>query len=285
MVVGSARPRGPRSPGVRHDVVSGRTERVHRLSVALVHDCRCHLASGSIRGRQPARPQIPCHRAGDQAFTAGFLHVWALGVATGLAYYVVPKASGQPLANRQLARVGFWSLLFGAVWMGPAQLVGGPAPEWLQGVASVLGLAIPVASVANAVNLALTVGPEWKNLGRRPILASAVAGSAMAAIAGIATAIAGFRSAAVLVAFTPFWDGVIYLLLFGAVMLLFASFAWLAIPTLVGRMIDSQPRGLEVGSKDDLCRRRGLPVPGDGRAGRRVRMGRRRLQRTGRKYR
>ena len=178
----------------------------------------------------------------DQAFTAGFLHVWALGVATGLAYYVVPKASGQPLANRQLARVGFWSLLFGAVWMGPAQLVGGPAPEWLQGVASVLGLAIPVASVANAVNLALTVGPEWKNLGRRPILASAVAGSAMAAIAGIATAIAGFRSAAVLVAFTPFWDGVIYLLLFGGVILLFASFAWLAIPTLVGRMIDSQQR-------------------------------------------
>ena len=30
--------------------------------------------------------------------------------------------------------------------------------------------------------------------------------------------------------------------MFGAVILLFASFAWLAIPTLVGRMIDSQPR-------------------------------------------
>jgi len=179
---------------------------------------------------------------GDLAFSAGFLHVWALGVATGLAYYVVPKASGQPLANRQLARVGFWSLLFGAVWMGPAQLVAGPTPEWLPAVAAVLGLAIPVASTANAVNLALTIGPEWRNIGRRPILAAAVAGSALAAIAGIATAIAGFRSAAVLVAFTPFWDGVIYLLMFGAVILLFASFAWLAIPTLVGRMIDSQKR-------------------------------------------
>ena len=64
----------------------------------------------------------------------------------------------------------------------------------------------------------------------------------MAAVAGIVTGIAGFRSAAVLVAFTPFWDGVIYLLVFGAVILLFASFAWLAIPTLVGRMIDSQAR-------------------------------------------
>ena len=179
---------------------------------------------------------------GDAAFMAGFLHVWALGVAIGLAYYVVPKASGQPLANRQLARVGFWSLLFGAVWMGPVQLVAGPAPEWLQGVASVLGLAIPVASIANAVNLALTVGPEWKNLGRRPLLASAIAGSGMAAVAGIVTGIAGFRSSAVLLAFTPFWDGVTYLLVFGAVILLFASFTWLAIPTLVGRMIDSQAR-------------------------------------------
>jgi cbb3-type cytochrome oxidase subunit 1 len=137
--------------------------------------------------------------------------------------------------------------------MGPAQLVAGPAPEWLQGVAAVLGLAIPVAATANAVNLALTVGPEWKNLGRRPILAAAVAGSAMGAIAGIVTAIAGFRSAAVLVAYTPFWDGVSYLLMFGAVILLFASFAWLAIPTLVGRMIDSQKRALRLVRRNTLA--------------------------------
>jgi hypothetical protein len=73
-------------------------------------------------------------------------------------------------------------------------------------------------------------------------LASALVGSALGAVAGIVTGIAGFRSAAVVVAFTPFWEGVTYLLMFGAVLLLFASFAWLAIPTLVGRMIDSQAR-------------------------------------------
>ena len=137
--------------------------------------------------------------------------------------------------------------------MGPAQLVAGPAPEWLQGVAAVLGLAIPVASIANAVNLALTIGPEWRNIGRRPILASAMAGAGMAAIAGIVTGIAGFRSAAVLVAFTPFWEGVIYLLVFGAVILLFASFAWLAIPTLVGRMIDSQTRASKLVRRNVLA--------------------------------
>jgi cbb3-type cytochrome oxidase subunit 1 len=201
-------------------------------------------AAGNLPGLRPLANAL-----GDLVFTAGFLHVWALGVATGIAYYVVPKASGQPLANRQLARVGFWSLLFGAVWMGPVQLVAGPAPDWLAGVGAVLGLAIPVASVANAVNLAMTVGPEWKNIGKRPILAASVAGSGLAAVAGILTAIAGFRSTAVLLAFTPFWEGVAYLLIFGAVALLFASFAWLAIPTLVGRMLDSQARASKVVSR------------------------------------
>jgi cbb3-type cytochrome oxidase subunit 1 len=115
----------------------------------------------------------------DLVFEAGFISVWGLGVATGLAYYVVPKASGQPLANRQLARVGFWSLLFGGVFMGPAQLVAGPAPEWLQGVAAVLGLAFPIGALANTTNLALTIGPEWRDIGSRPVLLAAMAGSGL----------------------------------------------------------------------------------------------------------
>ncbi|MGH8928053.1 MAG: cbb3-type cytochrome c oxidase subunit I [Acidimicrobiia bacterium] len=179
---------------------------------------------------------------GDMVFGAGFLHVWAVGICTGLAYYVVPKVSGMPLASRQLARVGFWSLLFGAVWMGPAQLVGGPAPEWLPGIASVLGLALPVAMIANATNIALTIGPEWKNIGRKPVMAAAVGGAVLAALVGILSALASFRSASLLVAFTMFWEGIIHLMVFGAVILLFAAFAWQAIPNLVGRSVDSEAR-------------------------------------------
>lgn len=182
----------------------------------------------------------------DLVFSAGFLNVWALGVATGLAYYVVPKASGQPLANRQLARVGFWSLLFGAVWMGPAQLVAGPAPEWLQAVASVLGLALPIGAIANTVNLAMTIGPEWKNIVRKPVLLSAMMGSGLGALATVTAAIAGFRSAAVLVGFTIFWDAVLHLLVFGAAGLLFAAFAWQAVPNLVGRALRSETRAIRL---------------------------------------
>lgn len=176
---------------------------------------------------------------GDLVFSAGYLHVWGLGVATGIAYYVVPKASGQPLANRQLARVGFWSLLFGAVWVGPAQLTGGPGPEWLAGISSVLGLALPVGAAANTVNLALTIGPGWKEIGRKPIVLAAIAGLGLGVLGATIAAIANFRSAAVLLGFTTFWEGTLHMLVFGAIALLFASFAWQAVPNLVGRGLRS----------------------------------------------
>ena len=189
-------------------------------------------------GNVPGLQSVASH-LGDLVSTAGLLHVWGLGVATGLAYYVVPKASDQPLASRQLARVGLWSLLFGAVWSGPGQLVAGPGPEWLTGISAVLGLALPVATIANATNLAMTVGPEWSRLRHRPILAAALAGAGLAVLATVAAAIAGFRSAGVLVGFTAFWEGVFHLLVLGGIVLLFAAFAWQAIPNLVGRMISS----------------------------------------------
>ena len=170
-------------------------------------------------------------------FSAGFLNVWAVGLAIGAAYYVVPKASGQPLANRQLARVGFWSLLFGAVWMGASRFAAGPQPEWLGGIAAVLGLALPIAGLANTTNLALTIGPRWPGIKNQPVLFAAVAGSSLVTLGSVLASLAGFRSASVIVGLTLFWDGVELLILSG-VALLFAAFAWHAVPNLVGRSVD-----------------------------------------------
>jgi cbb3-type cytochrome oxidase subunit 1 len=171
-------------------------------------------------------------------FTAGFLNVWAVGVAVGAAYYVVPKVARQPLANRQLARVGLWSLLFGGVWMGAAQFAAGPQPDWLGAVAAVLGLALPVSGFATTTNLALTVGSKWSAVRHEPVLAAALAGSGLVTLGSVFAAIAGFRSASVLVGLTLFWEGIGVLILSG-VALLFAAFAWQAVPNLVGRSVDS----------------------------------------------
>jgi cytochrome c oxidase cbb3-type subunit 1 len=190
-------------------------------------------------------PQISslAHALADVFFTAGFINVWAVGLAMGTAYYVVPKTSGQPLASRQLAKVGFWSLLFGAIWMGPAQLAAGPQPEWLQAIAAVLGLALPLSAVANATNLALTVKARWP--AGEPNVLAALTGSGVVALASLLAGLASFRSAAVLVGFTTFWEGV-YVLFLSGIALLFAAFAWQAIPNLVGRELASTERALGV---------------------------------------
>jgi cytochrome c oxidase cbb3-type subunit 1 len=190
-------------------------------------------------------PQISslAHALADVFFTAGFINVWAVGLAMGTAYYVVPKTSGQPLASRQLAKVGFWSLLFGAIWIGPAQLAAGPQPEWLQAIAAVLGLALPLSAVANATNLALTVKARWP--AGEPIVLAALIGSGVVALASLLAGLASFRSAAVLVGFTTFWEGV-YVLFLSGIALLFAAFAWQAIPNLVGRALASTERALGV---------------------------------------
>jgi cbb3-type cytochrome oxidase subunit 1 len=106
----------------------------------------------------------------------------------------------------------------------------------------VLGLAFPIGALANTTNLALTIGPEWRDIGSRPVLLAAMAGSGLGSLAAVAAALAGFRSNGVLLAFTTFWDGVTHLLLLGALVLVFVAFAWHVVPNLVGRSLRSEAR-------------------------------------------
>ena len=70
-------------------------------------------------------------------------------------------------------------------------------------------------------------------IGKDPILAAALGGSGLVTIATLLTSVAGFRSASVLVGLTIFWEGV-WVLQIAGVALLFAAFAWEAVPNLVG---------------------------------------------------
>ena len=175
-------------------------------------------------------------------FEAGFLGLWTVAAGIGVAYYTVVKVTGAPLSNRQLARVGFWSLAFAATWAGPAQLVFGPTPDWLDAVAATLTLALPVAALANAGALASTIGNAWEEIGRRPALLATATGAGMAVLHAIATSVATFRSPASLVGLTPYWDGVLVQGLFGVGALLLAGWAFQALTPMTGRELvsDSQ---------------------------------------------
>lgn len=169
----------------------------------------------------------------------GLANLWVVGMGVGLAYYVLVKDTGNPLASRQLARVGFWSLAFASAWAGVGPLVFGPVPGWLEGVAFLMTLALPVSALANAANLALTTEQAWAERRNRPVVAAALAGSffalAMAALTGFGTV----RSSAAVVGLTPFWDGVLYGTLFGAGGLFVAAWSYQALPSISGRRLAS----------------------------------------------
>lgn len=179
---------------------------------------------------------------GGVFLSAGYLNMWLLVMGFGLFYYAVVKELDVPLASRQLALVGFWSLGFAAAWFGAAQLIFGPGPDWLDGVAAALGLSLPIAALANAVNYSLTLEGSWGRLRDNPGITSGIVGSYLAVVVGGLAAFASFPSIASAASLTSFWDGVEYAALLGVGPLLAAGFVFPALPRLVGRSVPNLDR-------------------------------------------
>lgn len=170
-------------------------------------------------------------------FSGGFVTMWLLTVGVGLFYYTVVKELDIPLASRQLASVGFWSLGFAAMWWGASQLIFGPGPDWLDGIAAALGLAFPIGAIANAANISLTVEKSWGSLDDAPGLVSGIVGTYSAVVIGVLAALAGFPSIAAAAALTTYWEGIEYAALLGMGPLLVAGVVFPALPRISGRQI------------------------------------------------
>ncbi|MEX1037680.1 MAG: cbb3-type cytochrome c oxidase subunit I [Acidimicrobiia bacterium] len=174
--------------------------------------------------------------------SAGFVNMWLLVIGFGLFYYTVVKELDIPLASRQLALVGFWSLGFASAWWGASQLIFGPGPDWLDGVAAALGLALPIGAIANAANFSVTLEDSWRDLPDNPGLSSGVIGSYFAVVVAGLAAFAGFPSIGAAASLTAYWDGIEYAALLGIGPLLAAGFVFPAMPRLTGRAVPNLDR-------------------------------------------
>jgi cytochrome c oxidase cbb3-type subunit I len=172
-------------------------------------------------------------------FSAGFVTMFLVTVGSGLIYYTVVKELDIPLASRQLALVGFWSLGFAGAWWGAAQLLFGPGPGWMAGVVAALGLAFPIGALANAANISLSLEGSWSEVGRTPPVLSGVLGLYLTVGVAAVAALAGFRSVAAVTSLTAFWEAVEYVALAGVGALLVSSVAFGALPRLVGRRLET----------------------------------------------
>lgn len=174
--------------------------------------------------------------------SAGFITMFVLTVGSGLFYYSLVKEMDVSLASRQLALVGFWSLGFAAAWWGAAQLIFGPAPSWVAGMTAALGLAFPIGTLANAANTSLSMQGAWDRLSKNPGIAAGLYGLYLAVAVGILAALGGFRSIAAVTSLTTYWEGIEYMAMTGAGVLLAAGVSFPALPRLVGRKLYSQRR-------------------------------------------
>jgi cytochrome c oxidase cbb3-type subunit I len=178
----------------------------------------------------------------DLFFTAGFVTLWVFTVGSGLFYYTVVKELEIPLASRQLATVGFWSLGFAAVWWGTAQLVFGPGPGWIAGVSAALGLAFPIGALANASSVSLTLQGHWEKLGEKPGVVSGVVGLYLGVVVAVLASFASFPSVGSVTALTAYWEAIEYGALFGVGAFLAAGLTFEALPRVSGRDLSSLDR-------------------------------------------
>ncbi len=78
-----------------------------------------------------------------------------------MAYFFIPKATGNPLYSHKLSIIGFWTIAFLYIWNGAHHILFGPIPTWLQTVAILfsISLLIPVWTVI--ANFYGTLRGKW----------------------------------------------------------------------------------------------------------------------------
>ena len=78
-----------------------------------------------------------------------------------MAYYFIPKSTGNVLYSHKLSIIGFWTIAFLYIWNGAHHILFGPIPTWLQTVAILfsVSLLIPVWTVI--ANFYGTLRGKW----------------------------------------------------------------------------------------------------------------------------
>lgn len=172
------------------------------------------------------------------SFTTAAVHyLWIVGAALGIALYLIPHLTENRLFSEQTARIGFWTLALAGGASGYARFTHGPAPDWLETTAIVLGLVLVVVAITAFDNATATVGGRWDLVRSSVPLRFALAAIALLPVPIVLSALAGFRSVASIVGLTAWWDGTSYFLLFGIGGWITAAFIYAALPRMLGRVL------------------------------------------------
>lgn len=94
-------------------------------------------------------------------FAHNVLGLWITPVAAAIAYYTVPKITGNPLYSHRIGHLHFWAIVIFYSTPAAHHLMSAPLPEWLKSFASVEGVLILIPAIAFVANILLTVQGKW----------------------------------------------------------------------------------------------------------------------------
>ena len=179
----------------------------------------------------------------NQFYASAMYTQWAVGVGIGAAYYIVPKVTGNPLYNRSLAMVGFWSLVISNLWAGPANLVFGPTGDWAETIGAVFAFSMIIPAIAVLTNIIGTMDGKWDMYRSSPEIRFAVMGAVAAAAVAFVAGIQGFRGVSAVIGLTPFNVGTQFATVWIVGTLFACAFGYHALPRTAGRQLFSSGLG------------------------------------------
>lgn len=94
-------------------------------------------------------------------YRGGMELLWLAPVGLGIAYYIVPRTTGNALHSVRLARIGFWLLVGVGGWAGQRYAIGGPAPDYLEAISVAMSVVVLLPLASAASNLFATGRGRW----------------------------------------------------------------------------------------------------------------------------
>jgi len=168
-------------------------------------------------------------------FHGSFLSLWLLPVALAALYALIPRILGAHLHRRNLAPLGFWSLLLLGGWSGLGHLIGGPVPAWMTagGVVSSALFLIPVVIIL--INLLGIVLHHPEKESQSLSFRFLIFGTYAFLVLGVLSALISWPDISGIVRFTGVTEAETQLWILGAISLPLLGVLYEAIPQLLGR--------------------------------------------------
>jgi len=168
-------------------------------------------------------------------YVHNLFNIWFTTAGLGLAYYLLPKLSGNPLHSHRLAVWGFFG-----IWTGQHHQLWGPAPDWLEIMTVVFSMLAAVPTTIFMYNFFLTMRGSWGRIKESVALRFFALGAlfwGFTCVQGLANSL---RSFSMVVHFTNWTVGHSHLAFVADYSFWAFALLYLALPHLVKRPIYSR---------------------------------------------